>query len=288
MRDRALILGATGMLGHICVGAFGSRFEVYGSVRDPRSGPAATLDAELVRFDAWSDDVEQLLDKVGPAVVVNCIGLVKQLREAARPRAAIRLNALLPHELAETCAARDIRLIQISTDCVFSGRLPLGERYGEDAEPDPSDLYGRSKLMGEVPAPALTIRTSIIGPELERQAGLLEWFRSQRGGTVTGFRQAIFSGLTTAALAELLVTVAVLDEPPRGLYHVASEPISKYDLLVALRDALGLGCEIAGADEPVVNRALDGSRFARETGLRVPSWDQMLAPYRTEADAAAA
>jgi dTDP-4-dehydrorhamnose reductase len=284
-----LILGATGMLGHACVAVLRPRFEVIGTVRDPDGASAAALDVPVARFDAWTDRVEDVIAAARPEVVVNCIGLVKQLPEAARPRAAIRLNALFPHEAAEACEAAGARLIHVSTDCVFSGRLPLGSAYAEDAAPDPEDLYGRSKLLGEVAEPALTIRTSLIGPELERRSGLLEWFRSQGGGTVTGYRRAIFSGLTTVAFAELLAALIARCPGLAGTYHVASEPISKYDLLVALRAALELECEIVGAEQPVINRVLDGRRFATETGLGVPTWERMLSGYREPArDAEAA
>jgi dTDP-4-dehydrorhamnose reductase len=284
-----LILGATGMLGHACVSVLGPRFEVTGTVRDPDSAAGAALDVPVARFDAWTDRVEEVIAAAAPEVVINCIGLVKQLPEASRPRAAIRLNALFPHEAAEACEAFGARLIHVSTDCVFSGRLPLGSAYAEDATPDPEDLYGRSKLLGEVSEPALTIRTSLIGPELERRSGLLEWFRAQAGATITGFRRAIFSGLTTVAFAELLAGVIAGCPELAGTYHVASEPISKYDLLVALRAALELECEIVGAEEPVINRALDGRRFAAATGLGVPTWGQMISGYREPArDAEAA
>jgi dTDP-4-dehydrorhamnose reductase len=279
---RVLVLGGTGMLGHACVAGFEGRFDVHATVRDRSVEAAHGLAAEVCQFDVWSNSVDALLEQVRPDVVVNCIGLVKQLDEANRPRAAVRLNALFPHELAEACAERGVRLIHISTDCVFSGNLPLGSRYREDASPDPTDLYGRSKLLGEVGAPGLTVRTSIIGPELERRSGLLEWFRAQDGGTVTGYTQAVFSGLTTAALAELLAEVIERHPDLHGLYHVAAEPITKYDLLLGLREALALDCEIEPAPEPVVNRALDGSRFTSETGIRIPSWDEMITALAVE------
>lgn len=275
------------MLGHACAAAFAPRFNVHATVRDPGSAIAATLGATLHRFDVWSDSIEDVIRASRPDVVVNCIGLVKQLREAGRPVAAVRLNALFPHEVAEACAAQGVRLIHIGTDCVFSGQLPLGSRYREDAPPDPADLYGRSKLLGEVGAPCLTVRTSIIGPELERQSGLFEWFRTQEGGHVTGYTRAIFSGVTTAALAELLGAVIERHPGLAGLYHIAAVPISKHDLLLLLREALAIDCEITPAGEPVINRALDGRRFTSETGLEPPSWREMVSVYDRVADGAA-
>jgi dTDP-4-dehydrorhamnose reductase len=285
---RVLILGATGMLGHAGVAAFRSRFEVHAAVRDVDRAAEAKLDAELHRFDAWSDEIDRLIGAVRPEIVINCIGLVKQLREAARPRSAIRINALFPHEVAEACESVGARFMHVSTDCVFSGQLPLGSGYTEDDKPDAVDLYGLSKLLGEVGAPSLTVRTSIIGPELGRRSGLLEWFREQDGGAITGYRRAIFSGLTTRALAELLVTVAERHPDLAGVYHIAAEPISKYDLLLLLRDALAIECEVSASEDPVINRALDGQRFATATGLRVPSWPEMIRPLKeTVTDVAA-
>lgn len=282
MSARVLVLGGTGMLGHACIATFRSRFDTHASVREPSRTVGAT-GAELHRFDVWADPVGQLLSEARPDVVVNCIGIVKQLRDAERPRAAIRVNSLFPHELAEACEAGGVRLIHISTDCVFSGRQPLGSRYTEDKQADPVDLYGLSKLAGEVHGPMLTLRTSIIGPELERSVGLLEWFRAQAGNTVTGYTRAIFSGVTTIALAELVATLIEDHHELRGLYHVASEPISKYDLLRLLRDALGIDCEIIESSEPVVNRALDPARFVAATNVNLPSWEEMVKIYKEPA-----
>jgi len=208
-------------------------------------------------------------------VVANCIGIVKQ-REAAAGAAQIhQVNALFPHLLARLCQERGCRLIHLSTDCVFSG---LRGGYSEDDEPDPVDLYGRSKLLGEVTGEGcLTLRSSMIGRELAGQAGLLEWLIAQRGGRVQGFRNAVFSGLTTVALARVIAAL-VSDHPDlEGLLHVASEPISKHDLLLNVNRALSLGVAVEPVAEPVCDRSLDGSRFAAATGIVVPSWDRMIA-----------
>lgn len=268
------------MLGHVCVASCRTRFEVEATVRDLQSAAAAELGVELHRFDAYDAAPRELLERLRPEVVVNCIAMVKQLSETEDARAAIRVNSLFPRELADACTAVGARLIQVSTDAVFSGRLPIGERYREDDFPDPQDLYGRTKLLGEVGPPHLTLRTSIIGRELRSGSGLLEWLRRQEGSVISGFRRAIFSGLTTHALAELIAEVAGRHPDLAGLYHVAGEPISKYELLLLLRDVLSIECEIEPVDEPLMNRALDGSRFTAATGLRVPSWNTMLESYR--------
>jgi dTDP-4-dehydrorhamnose reductase len=278
---RALVLGATGMLGHVVARRFSERFELHTGVRNPCRAEAFGIPGTPHAIDALAPgSAAALVAELRPDVVVNAIGLVKQLDEANRPVLAITVNSLLPHVLAAACAAHGVRLLHVSTDCVFSGALTPPRAYTEDDVPDPRDLYGRSKLLGEVAeAPALTVRTSIIGRELGRESGLLEWFASQDGKTVKGFAHAIFSGVTTLALARVLEEIA-LDHPRlTGLYHVSADPISKLDLLTALREALGLSCEIQPADEPRINRALDSSRFHVETGIRIPSWDEMLAEY---------
>jgi dTDP-4-dehydrorhamnose reductase len=279
---RILVLGVTGMLGHVVADELAPRFDVHGGVRDVERARRLGVVGTLHAFDAFEPQTASaLIEELRPAVVVNAVGLVKQLEEASRPSSAIALNALLPHRLAEASAAGGARLIHVSTDCVFSGDLPAPAAYTEDDTPDARDLYGLSKLLGEVDAaPALTLRTSIIGPELDRASGLLAWFASQDGGAVNGFTNAIFSGLTTRALARVIERVVVEAPALSGLYHVSAQPISKFDLLIALRDALGMTCEVRPVDEPVINRALDSTRFREATGIAIPSWTAMIDEYR--------
>ena len=282
MSDRVLILGGTGMLGHEAILRFAPHFEVHASVRDPELAAQYELPATLHAFDAYEPQaLTELLDVVDPAVVLNCIGIVKQLEDASRPLPAITLNSLFPHQLAAMCEHKGCRLIHVSTDCVFSGRLPLGQRYREEDEADARDLYGLTKLLGEVEEPFLTVRTSIIGWELERASGLLAWFAGQEGKEVSGYRKAIFSGLTTRALSDVLVEVALSYPALAGVYHVAAEPIDKFELLTMIRERLDLDCTIRPVDEPVVNRALDPSRFRAAARIESPSWEEMLDGYLT-------
>jgi dTDP-4-dehydrorhamnose reductase len=273
-----LVLGGTGMLGHELVRVLAGEFDVHATVRRRTASVEAALAVPLHEYDAWSDEgLDGVLDRTRPDVVVNCIGLVKQLREASEPIQAITLNSLLPHQVAESCAARSVRLIHVSTDCVFSGRIPAGARYRESDVPDPVDLYGRSKLLGEIDdSHALTLRTSIIGWELERATGLLEWATAQRGSEVSGFVNAWFSGLTTTALSRVIAVLIEQFPGLVGLYHASAEPISKHDLLVRLNDVLGLELSIVPAEEPRINRSLDSSELRARTNLELPAWDEML------------
>lgn len=281
---RVLILGASGMLGHKLWQVLSERTDAYATLRtsDHRAARLGLLDPARTLLGVTADSfetIERAVASVQPQVVVNCIGIVKQVRAAHDPIASISINSLFPHRLAELCRAADARLIHVSTDCVFSGRAGL---YDERDIPDPVDLYGRSKLLGEVADGGLTVRTSIIGRELSGASGLLEWFLGQPT-EVRGFRRAIFSGLSTQALARMIASV-IIDHPElSGVRHIASTPISKFDLLCLLKNAYRLSVEIVPDDEIACDRSLDGTRFEQETGLRSPSWPEMVAELAADA-----
>ncbi|MFN8526578.1 MAG: sugar nucleotide-binding protein [Chloroflexota bacterium] len=214
-------------------------------------------------------------------MVVNCIGLVKHLRQASDAVPTLTLNALFPHRLYQICSVSGARLIHIGTDCVFSGRRG---GYCEDDLPNAEDPYGRSKLLGEVAGPGcLTIRTSIVGREASGSHGLLEWLVGQRGKTVRGWSRAVFSGLTTRALSSALGDVIAHHQSLAGLYHMASEPIDKLSLLNRFRDALALEVAIEPDVTVRIDRSLDGSRFRQATGLVMPSWETMVGEVATDA-----
>ena len=276
---RVLVLGGSGMLGHKLYQVLSARCDTYATTRELFTAYASygifnqnrlVSGVDVVRFDT----VVRAMARVRPDVVVNCIGIVKQLAAAKDPIVSITINSLFPHRAADLCAAIGARFIHISTDCVFSGRKG---NYTEDDVPDPDDLYGRSKLLGEVNREGcLTIRTSMIGRELKRQAGLLEWFLSQEGRTVQGYTNAIFSGFTTQALSTIIADIIVGHPQLCGLYHVSAEPISKYDLLVKLRDAFALDVGIESYEAVKVDRSLDSTRFWKATGFVPPDWDAMI------------
>lgn len=275
-----LVLGAGGMLGHKLVQVLGDSASVWGTVRsDQLAGPAAAVlpaDRTLtgVRAEA-PETIARALDVSGATAVVNAIGIVKQADAAREAVPSIQVNALFPHQLAELCAARGTRLVHVSTDCVFSGARG---GYVEDDLPDARDLYGRSKLLGEVDRPgALTLRTSIVGRELTGAQGLFEWFLGQRGQRVRGFSHAVFSGLTTIALAELIARLLVEQPDLHGLWHVSAAPIDKLTLLRLLDEAVGAEVGIDPDERLVIDRSLDSSRFRAATGLEPPSWTSMLA-----------
>ena len=281
--QRVLVLGATGMLGNALLRflADSPGLEVRGSART--SSAVASLREDLrarvtTGVDVLqTDELLRLLEQARPKVVINAVGLVKQLTDADDPLAAIPLNALLPHRLVRLCSLIGARLVHVSTDCVFAGTRG---GYRESDPPDASDLYGRSKLLGEVDAPhAVTLRTSIVGHELGSAHGLVGWFLAQRG-SVSGYARAVFSGLPTVELARV-IRDHVLPRPDlHGLYHVAAAPIAKYELLRLVAAAYHHMVEIRPDDRVAIDRSLDASRFSRATGYVAPDWPEMVRRMR--------
>jgi dTDP-4-dehydrorhamnose reductase len=219
------------------------------------------------------DEVSRALASIQPDVVINCIGLVKQNPVSGDPLQSIQLNALLPHRVSLICRTAKIRMIHISTDCVFSGRKG---NYTEADQSDAEDLYGRSKFLGEVSYPhCVTLRTSIIGRELHSHHGLIEWFLAQQG-SIQGFRKAIYSGFTTDELSQIILKHVAPRSDLSGVYHVSSDPISKYELLLLAKEAFHHSVDIVPSDTFKCDRSLDSTRFRQITGYRPPSWPEMI------------
>ena len=275
---KVMVVGATGTLGHRLCLEWGERFECFGTVRQAAPEPVAELLAETALIaGVTADDPDSLrpaFEQAGPDVVVNCIGAVKQAEAGQQAIPAIRINSLFPHQLAVLCREHSARMVHVSTDCVFSGSRG---NYSEADVPDATDIYGRSKLLGEVAGDGLlTLRTSLIGRELRGTLGLLEWLISNRGGTVRGFRRAIFSGFTTQALAAEIAHLIEEDPDLDGVWHLAAQPIDKLTLLTGLNEALGLGIEIVPDENVAIDRSLDSTRLSGKTGRRPRRWDEMI------------
>jgi dTDP-4-dehydrorhamnose reductase len=277
---RVLILGGNGMLGHQLCRVLPERMEVWATFRDnPNRYAQFNLlpEKQIIRNVSVQDSarLSETLDTVGPDAVVNAVGIVKQRDEAKQAIASIQINALFPHQLADLCIQRGIRVLQISTDCVFSG---LRGNYTEIDVPDPVDLYGRTKLLGELNRPGcLTLRTSIIGWQLNTFSSLLSWFALQRNKHIKGYHKAIYSGFSTNVMAQLIGDILQTRADLSGLYQVASEPISKFDLLIRLRDLLGWEDIVIDSDDQFFcDRSLSGLHFSTATGWRPPTWDAML------------
>jgi dTDP-4-dehydrorhamnose reductase len=277
---KILILGAGGMLGSAVFRYFSESpgFDATGTLR---SAKALTHFSEIQRKNLLVNvDVENFdslslsFATVKPDVVINCIGLVKQLASADDPLQALPINAMLPHRLARLAEVAGARLIHISTDCVFSGSRG---GYSETDFSDANDLYGRSKFLGEVvdSVHAITLRTSIIGHELEGSHGLVNWFLSQEK-PIKGFTKAIFSGVPTVELARVIRDFVLPNSQLHGLYHVASTPISKHDLLNLVAASYAKNIEITPDSQLVIDRSLNGTKFREATGYICPEWAELI------------
>jgi len=293
-RGRILVLGGGGMLGHKVFQTLSRQFsDVWCTLRASREDPPwnriplfmsgrIVNNVDALRLNA----VDALLQDLRPSVIVNCIGAIKQRAAAADAETSITLNSVLPHRIVRVAREWGGRLIHFSTDCVFSGRKGW---YTETDEPDATDLYGRSKHLGEAAVgDVVTLRTSFIGRELQHHQSLLEWLLAQRHRKIRGFRRAWWSGLTSNHVAELVGELIRRHNTVSGLYNVSSGRISKYELLLKLRDGLNLDVDIEPDDTLECDRSLSGQRFEEATGYRCPSWDALIrelaqdpTPYET-------
>ncbi len=280
---KLLVLGASGMLGNALVRFFSAKKDVrvYATFRStvrPAYIDSLQNVTVLTSVDVENQDgLLNLFRQVRPDVVINAIGLIKQQADANEPLSAVPINTMLPHRLAMLCSLVDARFIHISTDCVFSGAKGM---YIEDDFPDAYDLYGRTKLLGEVDYPnAVTLRTSMIGHELHSSKSLICWFLAQEG-SVKGYRRAVFSGFPTVELARVIQDFVLPHEDLHGLYHVSAAPINKYDLLTRVANAYGKSIEIVPDDSLQIDRSLDSSRFRAVTGFVPKSWDEMISAMR--------
>lgn len=277
------MLGAAGMLGNAVLRLFAQspEYEVYGSVRSDAGRNFLPKHFHQNIFTGVdvnnTDSLIQLFSIVRPDIVINCIGLVKQLTRVDEPLLAIPINSLLPHQLASLCKLVGARLVHISTDCVFSGKKG---RYTETDVADSTDLYGRSKLLGEVDYPhAITLRTSLIGHELDGAHSLVEWFLSQ-DHSIKGFKCAIFSGLPTVELAIVIRDYVIPHPELHGVYHISSEPISKFDLLVLVAEIYGKAINIIEDYQLVIDRSLDCTQFRNATSFVPKKWPDLIHSMR--------
>ena len=266
------------MLGHQLLRQWAARHEVHVTLRGKAalygSQPIFRAGAAITDIDVRStSDVERCIGTTRPEVIINAVGLVKQRSNTDDCTANMQLNSLFPHQLAYLARKAEARLVHFSTDCVFSGRRGM---YSEQDLPDAQDLYGRSKLLGETYyRHTLTLRTSIIGRELSRNTGLLEWFLAQRA-PVKGYRRAIYSGFTTIEMARIVERLLVASPTASGVWHVSSAPVNKYDLLCLVRQYFKLDTDIAPDDSFVCDRSLDSNRFRSAFGYVPPSWEMMI------------
>ena len=275
---KVLILGGSGMLGHrlwlnlsqvheTWVTVRGDGSQIPGIPEFPKRYIYPNMDGLIV------DEVNRALTAIQPNLVINCIGLIKQSPLANDPLYSIKINALMPHQVALICRAARVRMIHISTDCVFSGKKG---QYIESDPSDAEDLYGRTKFLGEVAYPGtVTLRTSIIGRQIKDCLGLIEWFLAQREA-IKGYRRAIYTGFTTDELSRVILNYVIPRTDLSGIYHVSSDPISKYDLLLLVKKAFRRNVTILPDDGFISDRTLDSTQFRQLTGYQPPTWPDMI------------
>lgn len=275
---RILVLGGGGMLGSAVskVLSKDGAHDLVATFRKVPAGLALPKEIEVIEgVDLLAcGQPDAIVDAVRPDAVINCVGIIKQLYEVADAALTIHTNALLPHQLSNACARVGARFIHVSTDCVFDGQTG---GYTEASRPNATDLYGKSKHLGEVVGAdhVVTLRTSIIGHEIGRAVSLVDWFLSQ-SGSVRGYRKAIYSGLPTVELARVVAQHVLPDPSLSGLFHVVSAPINKFELLKLIAQTYNHDVEIVPYDDFVLDRSMKGEAFAAATGYVAPDWRELV------------
>lgn len=280
MNKKILVLGSTGMLGNAVFRFLSTnqQFQVFATMRhtqDKRFFETELHDHIITNVDVLNNDaLMDVFAEVNPDIVINCIGLIKQHAIAKDPLITLPINAMLPHRLVKLCTLSAARLIHISTDCVFSGRKGM---YKETDLSDAEDLYGKSKFIGELNdlTNAVTLRTSIIGHELNSNYALIDWFLSQQG-SIKGYKKAIFSGLPTIELARVIAEFVIPNDNLSGLYHVSADPIDKFSLLKLVAETYGKVIDIIPDEQLCIDRSLDSTRFKVASGYIPPSWPDLI------------
>jgi len=276
---KILVLGASGMLGSTIFRYMSMRsdWNIFGSVRDEKIVllfPSENSKNLITNCDVDNaNSLSELLVHIKPNLVINCIGVIKQVSKSSDNVKMISINSLLPHRLCKLTADIGARLIHISTDCVFSGGKG---NYTENDVADAQDIYGKSKYLGEVSAShSITLRTSIIGHELHSVHGLVEWFLSRKN-SCKGYTKAIFSGLPTVVLAELIANIIIPRPDLSGVYHIAACPISKFDLLNLIAERYAKDINIIPDDKLIIDRSLCAKRFEQVAGYIAPNWPELI------------
>lgn len=276
---KILIIGGGGMLGHKLVQVWTDKFDIWTTIRGKfenyekyqifdRQKTLENVDVEDIKT------LETIVEKIKPDVIINAVGIIKQIESSKDVVKTLNINSIFPHQLAEIAEKFEARLICISTDCVFNGKKG---NYTEEDISNAGDLYGKSKNLGEVVGKnCLTVRTSIIGRELQTAHSLVEWFLSNEGKEVKGFVNAVYSGFPTIYLAEILENIIFNFKNLSGLYHVSSEPINKYKLLQLIKDAYKIDIEIERFEDFYINRSLNSAKYRKATGFKPPDWKELV------------
>lgn len=221
-------------------------------------------------------ELEKIFQKIKPNFVINCTGIIKQNKYIDFPLIVVPINSLLPHKLTKYCKNYNAKLIQMSTDCVFNGSQG---KYNEDDTPDALDLYGQSKIIGEVKdnKNVLTIRTSVIGHEFLRKKSFLDWVVNSND-KINGYTKALYSGLTVKELVEVTLN-HIFTNDLHGLYHISSNYISKFKLIKIICDVYNINIKVISNEDFIIDRTLDSKKFTSRTGYMAPDWKEMIQKY---------
>ncbi|RRN71580.1 SDR family oxidoreductase [Peribacillus simplex] len=264
---KVLILGGKGMAGHVITAYFqqNPQYKVFYTSRDPEDKDSIFLDITI------PTKLEEIIESIKPDIIVNCIGILND-HASNNPKLAFQVNSLLPHELVKLTERNKGKLIHISTDCVFSGTKG---NYTEGDIPDATSFYAQSKQLGEIISDKhLTIRTSIIGPELKDDGiGLFQWFMKQRD-QIIGYEKVLWNGVTTLELAKAIE--ALIKNNVTGLYHLGSEnKVSKYHLLKLIKRTFNkTDVEILPDSKIVLDRTIKNTR--NDFYYQIPTYEHML------------
>ena len=277
---RILILGATGMFGHVLFNFLsehvGERLDVYGTVRSTEFKKffAGKLHSKLIECkDVLNNEIiNDMFNSLRPNIVVNCVSINYR---TSSPADIVEMFSLLPHKMAFVCKEYGARFVQISSDGVFSGNSNVP--YVEGDVPDANDVYGKAKYLGEVCSDnVINIRTSIIGHEIYGANGLLEWFLSSNV-RCNCFADIYFNGITTLELSKILLDCIFPYSEIKGVYHVGSWPISRCQLFREIASTYGKEIMIHQVHQDrKVTRILDYTKFSNETGYQSKDWNVLI------------
>lgn len=278
---KILILGAGGMIGHkMFLSLQRKNFKVYGTLKKTIQPydrfQIFTQENCIQNIDVTDrNSVEKILMQIRPDAILNCVGITLRKAEISDEIYCQNVNAEFPHFLNAWVIKNNSYLIHFSTDCVFSGK---DGPYVEESSKSASDIYGRTKAAGEVidSSNCLTLRGSMIGRELVGKTELLEWALSKKEQTIKGFSKAMYSGVTTGVMANLVADLLVQKEKLSGLYQVSSQPISKYDLLKQINYAFELNMRIVEDATYASQKILISDKLKRKIGFVCPGWFEMV------------
>ena len=278
---KIFITGIDGMIGHKIAQSLSEEHTIIGSSRkNIKSQDLGINDCELITHDFLKDDILEILDKINPEIIVNCAGITIRRGINDNYDNTILLNSNLPHIIDDWTERNQSKLIHFSSDCVFSGEKG---NYLDESIPDATDLYGLSKLRGEVKSKnSLTIRCSIIGREIFNHTELFEWIYSMRGKQIKGYNNVLYSGVTSIWMGRVLKKILKYHSELSGIYNISSEPITKYSLLNLINEHFKLGIEITRDTKIKSNKVLISKKFTEITDIKPPNWDDLITEFKED------